>query len=60
MRDLNDKVDKVMEERREVREFRDKMIRHKLYMEGDKLSKKLEFVEANGDLIGEKLNLSNV
>ena len=49
-----------MEERKEIRDFRDKMIRNKLYMEGDKLQKKLDFVSANGDLIGEKLNLSNV
>lgn len=37
MRELNEKVDKVMEERQEIREFRDKMVRNKLYMEGDKL-----------------------
>ena len=49
-----------MEERQEIREFRDKMVRNKLYLEGDKLQKQLDFVEANGELIGDKLTKSNI
>lgn len=56
MKDITEKVDAVMDERQGLRDHTKKMQADQMYMQGDKLRKKLEFVETNGNLVTQKLD----
>jgi len=54
--DLSNKVDKIIEERNHLRDFKKKIIQDQLINHGDNLRKKLEILTVNDRLVSEKMN----
>lgn len=54
-REINEKVDKIIEERQDLKKFKKKLADDQVYKHEDKLRKKLEFLSQNEQLITKKV-----
>jgi hypothetical protein len=54
-KEINYKVENIMDERKDLRDFKKKLMADKMFMHEDKLRKKLEFLNQNEQLINKKV-----
>lgn len=54
-KEINYKVENIMDERKDLRDFKKKLMADQMFMHEDKLRKKLEFLNQNEQLINKKV-----